>query len=483
MEEFKDESILLKTIQPFNDSNNFSYKLPAPAYTSTEKNMLMNDGIKKNQNFKNSYGGATDSAELITRDEKETPKSKIPISKNLKSPYISHNIKGNQRVNPGIRKNGSAATIISSKKNGNESDTPHLSLKRGATDALDSGKDHPSIEKVRSQDHIVSDGSKPKKNKIKSKIQYTPDGINDRESRISSDRHGKEKLKHAKNIKSENVVKKAIKPSEFIMREGNDSPTRRMMENKNKRIKVNQSKVLHRNESQDQLSSNRKLNRNESQRSLEKDPAHGSSERGKDSAVSKKLIKNLREHIALKLYEHDVPANNYHRVSGKSSSISSNSYIQKMLNAYNIFNKPQNSYSQNKYSNKLRRNLRNQYETPKYKHSIEGRNRSLHDKKNSRQDPSPGYPKDKSVVLPKLSRSPGISLISSRKKSIMNMKKKHHNEYMKSLKRYKLKNTSLSKSNKSSDLGSIPSISKQLNRILNSHKLSGGKDSKNIHQR
>mmetsp|Transcript_7236 Transcript_7236/g.6754 ORF Transcript_7236/g.6754 Transcript_7236/m.6754 type:complete len:103 (-) Transcript_7236:293-601(-) len=47
LEEFKDESVLLKTIQPFSDSSNFMYRLPAPAYTSTEANMLMNDVIKK----------------------------------------------------------------------------------------------------------------------------------------------------------------------------------------------------------------------------------------------------------------------------------------------------------------------------------------------------------------------------------------------------------------------------------------------------
>ena len=196
-----------------------------------------------------------------------------------------------------------------------------------------------------------------------------------------------------------------------------------------------------------------------------------------------KLIKNLREHIALKLYEHNVPTNNYHRISGKSSSISNNSYIQKMLDAYSVISKPNNSHSYNKHSNKLRRNLRNRYNPSQLREEDVGRNRSLVEKKNSRNEPSPGYPNEKSVILPKLSRSPGISLMSNRKKSIINLKKKYHNQYMRSLKRNKIKNSSLPKKiNASTDLQSIPSISRQLNRILNSHKI-GVKNTKGGYQR
>lgn len=68
-----------------------------------------------------------------------------------------------------------------------------------------------------------------------------------------------------------------------------------------------------------------------------------------------KLMKNLREHIALKLYEHNVPVSNYHRVIGKASLAGNNSYIQKMLDAYNVFNYPQNPNNYNKYNNKMRK--------------------------------------------------------------------------------------------------------------------------------
>lgn len=123
------------------------------------------------------------------------------------------------------------------------------------------------------------------------------------------------------NMKSESLVKKkALQPSEFKMKsdvEENISPSRRMIENKMNRLKNNQSKQLHRNDSQSQLSSNKKLNRNESQRTLSKENILGSSDKNEHS-MSKKLIKNLREHIALKLYENNVPTSGYHRVVGKS---------------------------------------------------------------------------------------------------------------------------------------------------------------------
>jgi len=41
----------MKTIQPYNDSSSFLYHLPAPAYTSTEGNMLLKDRMKKDQSL------------------------------------------------------------------------------------------------------------------------------------------------------------------------------------------------------------------------------------------------------------------------------------------------------------------------------------------------------------------------------------------------------------------------------------------------
>ena len=42
----------------------------------------------------------------------------------------------------------------------------------------------------------------------------------------------------------------------------------------------------------------------------------------------------------------------------------------------------------------------------------ERNNRSLVDKSNSRNNLSPGYPREKSVILPELSRSPAITEVS-----------------------------------------------------------------------
>ena len=141
----------------------------------------------------------------------------------------------------------------------------------------------------------------------------------------------------------------------------------------------------------------------------------------------------MREHIALKLYEHNVPVSNYHRVIGKASIADNNSYIQKMLDAYNVFNYPQNSNNYNKYNNKMKKNLRKERNKSKYNEeeliNPERNNRSLVDKSNSRNNLSPGYPREKSVILPELSRSPAINLISSRKKSIANLKKKQAEKY------------------------------------------------------
>jgi serine/threonine protein kinase len=76
LEEFLDNSILLKTIQPFNDPSKVLYNLPAPAYTSTEGSMLMNkDRFSKDQSLPNinkklkDYHGHYPGVPEQTRDE------------------------------------------------------------------------------------------------------------------------------------------------------------------------------------------------------------------------------------------------------------------------------------------------------------------------------------------------------------------------------------------------------------------------------
>lgn len=324
---------------------------------------------------------------------------------------------------------------------------------------------------------MISDANLPSVGDYKGQHKHSLENLNGKESRASNEPGltKDSRSKHNKNIKSDQVLKKALEPSEFKMRDNiidNISPSRRMLEKKS-RMKANRSKEL--NESPSELSSQKKLKRNESQRSLSKDQILAASDRN-DNSKSKKLMKNLREHIALKLYEHNIPANNYHRVIGKGVSNVNNSYIQKMLDAYNVFNHPKNSHSMNKYNYKMRKNLRNQNNKSRLREdelkSLE-RNKSLIDKTNSRNEPSPGYPRENSVVLPELSRSPGVSLIGNRKKSIISLKKRQAEHYMRSGKRNKSKIASLSKApNKSTDIEAMPSISKQLDRILNSHKLS-----------
>ena len=150
-----------------------------------------------------------------------------------------------------------------------------------------------------------------------------------------------------------------------------------------------------------------------------------------------------------------------------------------MLDAYNVFNYPQSIVS-NKYNQKMRKNKKD-YKSKYREGNLKklDRNRSIGEKSNSRNNYSPSYLRDNSVVLPELSRSPGISLVSGRKKSIVSLKKKHAEKYMRSMKRNNNKISSINNSpNKSTDLESMPSISKQLDRILNSHKLSIGKSSK-----
>ena len=59
LDDFEDNSILMKTIQPFNDPSEITFILPAPAYTSTESSMMMKDRCKKGASFpdikKNSF--------------------------------------------------------------------------------------------------------------------------------------------------------------------------------------------------------------------------------------------------------------------------------------------------------------------------------------------------------------------------------------------------------------------------------------------
>jgi DNA-binding transcriptional regulator YiaG len=75
------------------------------------------------------------------------------------------------------------------------------------------------------------------------------------------------------------------------------------------RLKSNKSKHILVNESQSQLSSVKNL-KNESNRDLSKDRILAASDRN-DHTMSNKHVKNLREHIALKLYENNVPTNSH----------------------------------------------------------------------------------------------------------------------------------------------------------------------------
>jgi hypothetical protein len=483
LDEFEDNSILMKTIQPFNDPNQISFKLPAPTYTSTEASMLMRDrtrkqgnlpDIKKNSfDYRNQYSGISDATG--DDDEDLTNHKNIYSSKKNKkdyknSPYVKNQYANRPNINPNSNKNESANSVISAKRSVTESDVSNILPKPQSNSILDP-LDPTELERKKSQESVINSVSPEYKNNPK----YTAE--RGRESKISSEKT----QKHHKQLKSENLGKKAIEPSEFKMKEEVDaraSPSRRMMENKKSRMRLDQSKEL--KDRQSRLSSKKKLNRNESQKTLSQEQVD-STERGEHSK-SKKLIKNLREHIALKLYEHNIPKSNYHRVLGKGSHNSSNnSYIQKMLDAYNVFNYPQNLSNQNKYNYKLRKNLRKEHNRSKFREGEVGileRNRSQVDPTGSRNDHSPGYPREKSVILPELSRSPGVSLISGRKKSIISLKKKA--DYIRSGKRHNPKVASLGNNlnNKSTDLEAMPSISKQLDRILNSHKMNIGKNTK-----
>lgn len=74
-------------------------------------------------------------------------------------------------------------------------------------------------------------------------------------------------------------------------------------------------------------------------------------------------------------------------------------------------------------------------------------------------------------MLPELSRSPGASLVSNRKKSIVNLKKKQNEQYLRQVKRNQPKIASIQNSpNKSTDIDSMPSIVKNIKNSLNKDK-------------
>lgn len=324
------------------------------------------------------------------------------------------------------------------------------------------------IDKVKSQESLKIDGSKVNTGE-QNRVKFTPERLRDRESKLSSEDQSSHSRVKQRMMKNEKYMQKALEPSEFKMRtEGDEysSPTRRILESKKSRMKSNQSKDNERNDSQSQLSQ-KKLQRNDSQRELSNENQILAASDRNENSKSKRMIQNLREHIALKLYENNIPTNNYHRVMGKASyNASSNSYIQKMLDAYNVFNYPQ-SMSQ-KYNQKLKKYLKKDGANPKDDLKSYGRNRSLVDKNNHY---SPPYDRDNSLMLPELSRSPGAPLISSRKKSIMNLKKKQHEQYQKLGKRNHPKIASIQNSpHKSGDLESMPSIAKNMKNNMSKIK-------------
>jgi len=492
----------MKTIQSFNDPNKIHYNLPAPTYTSTEASTLKDQlqkertfpDIKNSYEYKKQYSGISentlnDDEEIDNHGNVYSNKHKISLegkeksrkikqnhnkSEDYQSPYIQNQYQARRNLAQKLKKNGSAGSVISAKKSAADSEVSGLIVRNNISNIVGSNVESielPMIDKTKSQESLITESNKGNVNKISdNQPKYTPERIKDRESRLSSDNQSNNsRVKH-----------RVLEPSEFKMRndfDGSNSPTRRLIDNKKSRLKSNHSKEMNRNDSQSQLS-NKKLQRNDSQRELSNDNNILASSERNENSKSKKMIKNLREHIALKLYEHNIPSSNYHRVVGKAGyQVGNNSYIQKMLDAYNVFNYPQ-AMGNSKHNNKLKKYLRKDGASSKNKDAVNnfGRNKSIDDKNNY----SPDYNKDNSVVLPELSRSPGISLISNRKKSIISMKKKQAEKYMRSGKRNNAKIASINNSpNKSTDLESMPSISKQLDRILNSHKMNINQNVKN----
>lgn len=123
-------------------------------------------------------------------------------------------------------------------------------------DSADSQQQDSLIEKVKSQENIQINPAYVLNNSVdvpQSEV-LTPDRLKERHSRISSVKSGKEsKQRYA--IKPERVLK-AIEPSEFIIKGGSNevsSPSKRLLEHKKSRVKLNQSKEMTKNESQSKL--------------------------------------------------------------------------------------------------------------------------------------------------------------------------------------------------------------------------------------
>lgn len=387
LDEFSDNSILMKTIQSFNDPNKILYSLPAPTYTSTEASTLK-DQLRKKESFPDlkdnfgyrnpqfsgiSEGTINDDDELNDRGNSYSKKHKLNMngkeksrkiisnnnkSEDYQSPYIHNHYNVRRGLTNKLKKNGSAGSVISAKKSVEDSETIGLIIRNhnnsSILDSVERPNELPMIDKVKSQESLKTDGVKINPND-QHKVKFTPERLRDRESKLSSGDNSSPNGVKQRIPKNEKYLQKALEPSEFKMRtEGDEynSPTRRILESKKSRMQSNQSKDNTRNDSQSQLSQ-KKLQRNDSQKEFSGDSKILAVSDRNENSKSKRMIKNLREHIALKLYEHNVPTNNYHRVMGKASyNASSNSYIQKMLDAYNVFNYPE-SMSQ-KYSSKLK---------------------------------------------------------------------------------------------------------------------------------
>lgn len=144
LDEFSDNSILMKTIQSFNDPNKILYSLPAPTYTSTEASTLK-DQLRKKESFpdiKNAFGyrnqpltGIGDDTineddELNDRGNSYSKKNKLSMngkeksrkiksinnkSEDYQSPYIHNQYNVKRNLANKLKKNGSAGSVISAK--------------------------------------------------------------------------------------------------------------------------------------------------------------------------------------------------------------------------------------------------------------------------------------------------------------------------------------------------------------------------------
>ena len=288
MEEFFDNSILMKTIQSFNDPNKILYNLPAPTYTSTETTTLK-DQLQKASGFpdiKNSFEYKSqfpvNSESTIGEDQSEFDNhgnvynNKHKLSHDVRdmgrkikhnrdkiedyqSPYVQNQYKAKRNLSNKLQKNGSAGSVISAKKSIPDSDTSGLMIRNTSKilDSIDRPSELPLIDKTKSQDNVLTENSNA--NSPEQASKFTPERYRDQDSRLSSENNinNRGRIKN-KNNKNEKYLQKAIEPSEFKMRTDNDdsqSPSRRILETKKSRLKSNQSKGMNRNDSQSQLSS------------------------------------------------------------------------------------------------------------------------------------------------------------------------------------------------------------------------------------